>query len=507
MASTALRLSEEWVLGESIGEGGFGRVYAAASPRHQSAVAKLIPKKPGSAREMLFVDLGSARNVVPIIDSGETADSWVLIMPRAEKSLRQHLRSALSPTEAVSILSDVAAALSDLDGRVVHRDLKPENILLLDGRWCIADFGISRYAEATTAPDTQKYSMTPPYAAPEQWRAERATTATDVYAFGVLAYELLAGTRPFRGPGKGDFRDQHLHHEPPPLDGVSISLASLVEECLYKAPQTRPSPSNLSARLERAAHTSPSGGLALLRRANRAEIARRGEEARAAERARSEKERRAEIAKSANKAIRRIMDAVKVAILDSAPAAECRVRVPELDPDSKLPYLRPQGWSITLNKVTLDFMIPVGAQIDLHSRFDLPIDVVYYARIGVERQKSHPRDTQYLGRSHSLWYCDAQEEGRYQWFETSFMGASWQANPQDPQVEPFALDPNDEAAKALTSGVSAYRLAWPFTPVTIDNLDDFISRWAAWFADCLFGEMRRPSPMPERPVAGSWRRG
>jgi serine/threonine-protein kinase len=140
----------------------------------------LVPKAPGAQRELLFVDLGGARNVVPIIDSGETDDNWVLIMPRAEKSLRQLLSEAAGPltvSDAVAILSDVATALADLDGRVVHRDLKPENVLLLDRKWCLADFGISRYADATTAPDTRKYALSPPYAAPERWRDERRAAA------------------------------------------------------------------------------------------------------------------------------------------------------------------------------------------------------------------------------------------------------------------------------------------------------------------------------------------
>ena len=81
-------------------------------------------------------------------------------------------------------------------GRVVHRDIKPANILLLDIRWCLADFGISRYAEATTISDTRKFNLTPAYAAPEQWRHATVTNATDGYAFGVVAYELFASKRP-----------------------------------------------------------------------------------------------------------------------------------------------------------------------------------------------------------------------------------------------------------------------------------------------------------------------
>ena len=143
-----LKLEQHWTIGERIDGGGFGEVYAASSPDYGSpAVAKLVPKAPGAQRELLFVDLANARNVVPIIDRGETDNSWVLIMPRAAKSLRQHLNDAsgsLTVPDALTILSDVTTALVDINGKVVHRDLKPENVLLLDGNWCLADFGISR---------------------------------------------------------------------------------------------------------------------------------------------------------------------------------------------------------------------------------------------------------------------------------------------------------------------------------------------------------------------------
>jgi serine/threonine-protein kinase len=105
-----LKLTREWVLGNRIGGGGFGQVYAAKSAEGETAVVKLVPKAPGAARELLFVNLDSARNVIPIIDSGETTDNWALVMPRAEKSLRQHLDKIGTPLEtadAVAILQDI----------------------------------------------------------------------------------------------------------------------------------------------------------------------------------------------------------------------------------------------------------------------------------------------------------------------------------------------------------------------------------------------------------------
>ncbi|MFF3404009.1 protein kinase [Streptomyces sp. NPDC002659] len=126
-------------VGARIGDGGFGAVFEAENTAGEKAAVRLVPKAPGTEREMLFTDLDGVRNVVPVIDSGEHEGQWVLVVPCAEKSLRDHLQEhgQLPLSEVVAVLSDVAEALADLkDREVVHRDLKPENILLLGGRRC-----------------------------------------------------------------------------------------------------------------------------------------------------------------------------------------------------------------------------------------------------------------------------------------------------------------------------------------------------------------------------------
>ena len=486
-----LKLRQTWTLGARIGGGGFGQVHVAKSADHESAVVKLVPKAPGAERELLFADLTGVRNIVPIIDHGETEDSWALVMPRADKSLRQYLAEAagpLSTAEAVRALSDIAVALADLDGRVVHRDLKPENVLLLDGHWCLADFGISRYAEATTAPDTRKYALSPPYAAPERWRNERATIATDVYSLGVIAYELLSGSLPFIGPDLHDFRGQHLHSDPVYLTGVTAALGALVEECLYKAPDARPSPSNIVARLARAAEAAaPSAGLARLEEANRANVIRRGERGRQESAHQSEDERRKALSDAASRGLARVAGAFNEAIMHAAPSASLSAGLDV-------------GWTALLNQSELRFAPSAATPSNPWGSSSPPaFEVIAFSTLSLQI----PNRDGYEGRSHSLWYCDAQEAGQYHWFETAFMMSP--LIPHSSRQAPFALNPGENSAKAVGTGMAEIQVAWPFTVISISDLDDFIGRWAGWFADAAQGQLNRPSTMPERDPRGSWR--
>jgi eukaryotic-like serine/threonine-protein kinase len=486
-----LELNRGWELGERIAGGGFATVYRAESDDAEAAVVKLIPKAPGADRELLFVDLHDARNVVPVIDSGETEAHYAIVMPEAEKSLRTHLEEAggsLPVSETIAVLSDIARALVDLESHVVHRDLKPENVLLLRGAWCVADFGISRYADATTAPDTRKFAMTPPYAAPEQWRGDHATPATDIYAVGVIGYEALAGVRPFPGPEPSDYRDQHLHQDPPPLTAAPSRLASIIEECLYKAPGARPAAANLLARLERAASDTSSAGASRLLEAHRADVGRRAEQARNASLAASETERRSGLFDAAGHTFERIGDAVRAFVVDNAPNTSVNTN-------------RFGGFEMVLGQGGLWLVAPTqsGPQ---HFGLKGPslFDVIAHASIGVG-QPATARG--YEGRSHSLWYCDAQEEGRYGWYETSFMvtpmpGAA-------PSVNPFALPPDSRSAGALAPGMAEAQVAWPFTRLEVDELGEFTDRWADWFGATTDASLQPPMMMPERAAEGTWR--
>jgi len=481
---------QPWEAGDELGSGGFGRVFAAVGDDGRSGVVKLVPKEPGAERELLFVDLGGARNVVPVVDTGETDDSWVLVMPRAEESLADHLDrlGALTVEHVLPVLVDIATALTDLNGRVVHRDLKPHNVLLLDGRWCLADFGISRYAEASTAPDTRKFAMSPPYAAPERWRAERATSATDVYAIGVIAHQLLTATLPFPGPTVEQFRDQHLHGEPPPVPGIPPRLASLISETLYKAPEARPTPADILTRLERAGTPPRLAGAARLGSVYQAEAARRAGQVQSESAAQSEEERRATLASSAQRSYQ-TLSAELAELINQEVAAAAITPTPD------------GSWSVELAGAGLSLSAPVRTG---HGSWGGPppaFDVTASASIGV---RVPPNRFGYQGRSHSLYFCDARAEGVYGWYETAFMHSPFLGGIS--REAPFALDPGPSAAVALAPVMAEYQLAWPFTELMIGDADEFMDRWLSWFAAAAAGELQVPGTMPERDPYGSWRR-
>lgn len=483
-----ITLERPWILGARIGSGGFGQVFEASADDCERAVAKLVPKEEGAQRELLFVDLADARNVIPIIESGETTECYVIIMPRADKSLRRHLDDTDDPldaTEAVSILLDVTTALSDLDGKIVHRDLKPENILLYESKWCLADFGISRYAEASTARDTRKHALSPHYAAPERWREERATTATDVYSLGVTAHELLSKSLPFSGNDRSDLRERHLHEAPASLTGVQPPLAALVQECLYKPAAARPRPRAILDRLKRIAAEPPkTGGLAKLQEAHRNEVMRRAEDAQLESRQKSERERRSELFDAAKTQLHQIVNAVRTEIAAAAPSV-----------------VAVTGTAMVLNSAKMEFSSAVRTPMDPWEGYrPSAFTVIGHSSIGI---RIPPDSYQYEGRSHSLWFCDAVEKDNFQWFEIAFMVSP--ISPRRSRQNPFALDPGMEAAQAF-SALATFQIAWPPTPLTVGELDEFINRWSSWLADAASGTLHNPTTMPERPIEGSWRR-
>jgi serine/threonine protein kinase len=482
-----IALERVWQLGNLLASGGFGSVYEAKADDGSAAVIKLVPKAPGASRELLFEELSGLPNVIPVLDSGEWNEYYVIVMPRADKSLRQHLEAAggkLGFDETIAVLTDIAKALAALRPEVVHRDIKPENVLLYKDHWCLADFGIARYAEATTSPDTHKFSMTPPYAAPEQWRGERATHATDIYAFGVIAFELLQGRLPFPGP---DFRHQHLHQAPPVISGCPPSFTSLANECLFKAQAARHTPANILARLQ-VVQRPASSAAGKLQTVNQAVVQAQNEEQARASAQQTLEGQRDELFSAAKQSFDNILAILRQQVMEAAPAATVTTQ-------SGLNFHLGQG-TLVIEPVQEALPNCLAAYGD-----PPPFDVIAYTAIAARK----PRDRyDYDGRAHSLWFCDAHDEGVYRWYELAFMVQP--LIPQRSTVDPFAMSPTDkDAAGALSTTMTVRQVAWQPIPFDQGDEQQFIDRWLAWFATAADGSLGHPSSMPEK-SGGKFRR-
>jgi eukaryotic-like serine/threonine-protein kinase len=299
---------------------------------------------------------------------------------------------------------------------------------------------------------------------------------------------LVTGKLPFVGPRWDDFRDQHLHAAVPELDSVQASLGALIGECLIKAPGARPRPANLMLRLEKITDTKPNSGLSKLQSVNLREVTKRMQSEAAESKVGSEAAVRKDLAEAASKSIADISNSVFTTISESASASE----------KSKG---RNSSWNIALRNASLRF-----DEIEITSRdpwgaFKPPFTVIAHSAIGVVMPTNRYG---YQGRDHSLWYCDAQKAGQFQWFEVAFMG-----NPmmrQQTSKSPCAISPDELTGKAFWPAIMEVQPAWPFTVLQLHDLEDFVTRWATWFAAAAEGTLTFPSHMPEREPSGSWRR-
>jgi serine/threonine-protein kinase len=181
-----------------------------------------------------------AEHIMPILDLVSEDDRLVFVMPWAERSLAVEIseNAPLEEDAARNVISQIAIGLLSLErSGVVHRDLKPDNILSIDGKWLLADYGTARLLEAATATASWAGVGSQPYKAPELSLGVSASVTSDLYAFGCIAFELLAGSRPFPGP---DFAGQHRFSMPVVPDSIDAGLRGIILELLAKDPESRP---------------------------------------------------------------------------------------------------------------------------------------------------------------------------------------------------------------------------------------------------------------------------
>jgi serine/threonine protein kinase len=234
---------------EVLGEGATGVVYRATDGTREVAIKVLRTPHPRFAREARLAARITSRHVVPVLEVGDT----YLVMPLYARTLADAI--PLSLAETIRLGAQIGRGLDALhEATIVHRDVKPTNVLLdEDGDAALADFGLARGADSTQLTREGQLIGTPHYLAPELIEGEPASSASDVYAFGCLLYECLAGAPPFAGRHDAEIGYAHLVETPPdPRERVPelpAEAAAALLTALAKNPGERPTTGTALARM------------------------------------------------------------------------------------------------------------------------------------------------------------------------------------------------------------------------------------------------------------------
>ncbi|MFE4310883.1 serine/threonine-protein kinase [Streptomyces sp. NPDC056891] len=283
-------IGSKYLLEEPLGRGATGTVWRARQ-RETAGAEAAVAGQPGEtvAIKVLKEELANDAdivmrflrersvllrlthpNIVRTRDLVVEGDVLALVMDLVEgPDLHRYIRDSgpLTPVAAALLTAQIADALaaSHADG-VVHRDLKPANVLLAEqgGQMhpMLTDFGIARLADSPGLTRTHEFVGTPAYVAPESAEGRPQTSAVDIYGAGILLYELVTGRPPFAGGSALEVLHRHLSEEPRRPSTVPGPLWTVIERCLSKDPERRPSAVNLARGLRAVAagigvHSTP----------------------------------------------------------------------------------------------------------------------------------------------------------------------------------------------------------------------------------------------------------
>lgn len=266
-------LANRYRLEETIGEGAVATVYRAFDSVLERAVAVKVLKDVHDRTDIarLWVELRSLQrlrhpHIVRTIDFGRSPKGphYIVMELLVGQTLRARMveEGRMGVREATGMLMPVLEALDACHfSGIIHRDVKPENVFLTESAGQpvkLIDFGMAKILhDLSPAVTTDPFTFgTPEYMAPERIKGDRPTPATDIYATGIMAFEMLAGHRPFSGCDPDEIMRRQLHEAPPrfseldPPVSVPRDLRGLIRRCLRKQPLQRPRAADLAKELQ-----------------------------------------------------------------------------------------------------------------------------------------------------------------------------------------------------------------------------------------------------------------
>ncbi len=245
-------LGSRYRLGEPLGSGAMGQVYAGADPDGRAFAFKILRSDLTGNPDVVARFLKERSiltglrhpNLVAVHDLVVEGDTVAIVMdlvPGGDLRARLKESGTLLPAEVARIGASIAAGLTAVHAAgVVHRDVKPENILMDGSTARLTDFGISRLARDSELGRSSLLAGTPQYVAPELADGDDASPAADLYSLGIVLYELCCGVTPFAGGSMLAVIRQHAEQEPGRPGGIPDQLWDVISWLLRKSPQGRP---------------------------------------------------------------------------------------------------------------------------------------------------------------------------------------------------------------------------------------------------------------------------
>ena len=254
MLSKGQKINDRYEIVKLIGEGGMANVYLAIDTilNRKVAIKVLRGDLAGDEkfirrfqREAMSASNLSHPNIVEVYDVGEEDGNHYIVMEYIEgKTLKQLIqkRGALTVPEVIDIMTQLTDGIAHAhDAYIIHRDIKPQNILILDnGLVKITDFGIAVAINATQLTQTNSVMGSVHYLPPEQASGKGATIKSDIYSLGIVMYELLTGSVPFKGDNAVEIALKHMKEKIPSLRKQNPLIPQSIENIVLKATAKNP---------------------------------------------------------------------------------------------------------------------------------------------------------------------------------------------------------------------------------------------------------------------------